>query len=53
MVPENSTFGASVRRVMYHVNMFYSAIEQRNSGCQAKERMIHCVRLVRHFICTL
>jgi hypothetical protein len=29
MAPENSTFGASVRRVVYHINMFYPAIGQK------------------------
>ena len=29
MAPESSTFGASVRRVVYHINMFYPAIRQK------------------------
>ena len=53
MVPESSTFGASAYNVVYLTNVFYPAIAQKNSGCQGKERMIHCVRLVRPFICTL
>src|SRR5215510_6787217 len=53
IAPKNSTFGASAYNVVYHVDMFFSAIAQRNSGCQAKERMIHCFRLVGHFICSL
>ncbi len=50
MAPESSTFGAFAHRVVYHTNAFYPAIAQKNSGCQGKERMIHCVRLVRQFI---
>jgi hypothetical protein len=53
MAPESSTFGAFAHRVVYHTNAFYPAIAEKNSSCQAKERMIHCVRLVRHFIGTL